>query len=47
MEFLVAAFVGVWVLVLGYVIFLGQRQSRLEQELSALEEVIQEQKSST
>jgi CcmD family protein len=42
MEFLVAAFIGVWALVLGYVIFLGQRQSHLEQELRALAEVMSE-----
>ncbi len=44
MEFLVAAFIGVWALVLGYVIFLGQRQSQLEQELRTLEEVIGEER---
>ena len=46
MGFLVAAFVGVWVLVLGYVVFLGQRQSQLEQELRALEETMQERNQS-
>ncbi|MCB0060767.1 MAG: CcmD family protein [Caldilineaceae bacterium] len=46
MEYLVAAFVGVWVLVLGYVVFLGQRQSHLEQELRVLEEVLSERKQS-
>lgn len=42
MGFLVAAFGGVWLLVLGYVLFLGQRQSQLEQELRSLEEVLNE-----
>lgn len=40
MGFLAAAFIGIWALVLGYVIFLGQRQSQLEQELRSLEEVV-------
>ena len=40
MGFLAAAFIGIWALVLFYVIFLGQRQAHLEQEVRALEEVI-------
>lgn len=44
MGFLVAAFSGVWLLVLGYVIFLGQRQGQLEQELRALQEYAQDEK---
>ena len=46
MEFLTAAFIGIWILVLGYVVFLGQRQSQLEQELRALEEVMGDHNSS-
>lgn len=47
MEYLVAAFVGVWALVLGYVVFLGQRQSHLEQELRVLEEVLSERETTS
>ena len=42
MGFLAAAFMGIWALVLAYVIYLGQRQSSLEQELRALEDVMNE-----
>ncbi|MEZ4683949.1 MAG: CcmD family protein [Caldilineaceae bacterium] len=42
MGYLVAAFIGIWGLVLGYVIYLGQQQAQLEQELRALEEVLGE-----
>ncbi|HRW05940.1 MAG: CcmD family protein [Caldilineaceae bacterium] len=42
MGFLTAAFMGIWALVLVYVIYLGQRQSSLEQELRSLEEVMNE-----
>jgi CcmD family protein len=40
MGFLAAAFIGIWVLVLFYVIYLGQRQAQLEQEVRALEETM-------
>lgn len=42
MTFLVAAFMGFWLIVTGYVVFLGQRQRQLEQEMSTLEEMLAE-----
>jgi len=47
MEFLAAAFIGIWLLVLFYVIYLGQRQASLEQEMRALEEVMNDHNSRT
>jgi CcmD family protein len=44
MGFLVAAFIGIWALVLAYVIYVGQRQSQLEQELRAMQELVNERK---
>jgi CcmD family protein len=38
MFYLTAAFIGLWLLVTIYVLYLGQRQGQLEQELRALEE---------
>ncbi len=38
MSFLAAAFIGLWLLVTGYVVYLGQRQGQLEQELHSLQE---------
>lgn len=38
MSFLAAAMIGLWLLVMGYVVYLGQRQGQLEQELRSLEE---------
>jgi len=40
MTFLAAAFIGLWLLVMAYVIYLGQRQGQLEQELHSLEEAM-------
>lgn len=40
MTYLAAAFIGVWLLVTLYVVFLGQRQRQLEQELQVLEELV-------
>jgi CcmD family protein len=40
MTFLAAAFIGVWVLVTGYVVFMSQRQRQLEQEMETLEELL-------
>ncbi len=40
MTFLAAAFIGLWLLVTAYVIYLGQRQGQLEQELHSLEEAL-------
>jgi CcmD family protein len=42
MTFLAAAFIGVWVLVTGYLIFMSQRQRQLEQEMRTLEELLAE-----
>jgi len=44
MGFLAAAFIFVWLLVAGYVVFIGLRQRRLMQELRTLEEILNEQK---
>ena len=38
MFYLTAAFIGLWLLVTIYVLYLGQRQGQLEQELRSLEE---------
>lgn len=40
MGFLAAALIFVWLLVAGYVVFMGLRQRRLMQELRTLEEVL-------
>ena len=40
MSYLAAAFIGVWLLVSGYLLFLGQRQRQLEQEMETLEELL-------
>lgn len=42
MVYLAAAFIGLWLLVTLYVVYLGQRQGQLEQELRALEEATSE-----
>lgn len=42
MVYLAAAFIALWLLVTIYVIYLGQRQGQLEQELRALEETMSE-----
>ena len=40
MVYLAAAFIGLWLLVMLYVMYLGQRQGQLEQELRSLEEQV-------
>lgn len=40
MFYLAAAFIGVWVLVTGYIIFVALRQRQLEQEMETLEEML-------
>ncbi len=40
MGYLAAAFIGLWLLVTGYIVYLGQRQGQLEQELRSLEEAV-------
>ncbi|MBV7338739.1 CcmD family protein [Chloroflexi bacterium TSY] len=42
MVYLVAAFLVLWLLVTGYVLFMSMRQRQLEQEISVLEEMIAE-----
>ena len=42
MVYLAAAFIGVWVLVTGYLFFISQRQRQLAQELETLEEMLAE-----
>ncbi len=42
MVYLAAAFIGIWVLVTGYVFFISQRQRQLTQELETLEEMMAE-----
>lgn len=42
MVYLAAAFIALWLLVTIYVVYLGQRQGQLEQELRALEETMSE-----
>lgn len=44
MFFLVAAFIAVWVLVTGYVLYMSNRQRQLEQEIEILQELMQEKK---
>lgn len=43
MFFLAAAFIAVWVMVTGYLIYLYNRQRTLEVELDVLQETLQEQ----
>lgn len=43
MGYLAAAYIIVWGLVTGYVVFLGLRQRHLEEEIHILEETINEQ----
>ncbi|MEZ4861515.1 MAG: CcmD family protein [Caldilineaceae bacterium] len=40
MVYLAAALIGVWLIVMLYVLYLGQRQGQLEQELRTLEELM-------
>jgi CcmD family protein len=40
--YLAAAFIGVWVVVTGYIVFIGQRQRQLEDEMHTLEELLAE-----
>ena len=42
MVYLAAAFIGLWLLVMLYFMYLGQRQGQLEQELRSLEEQVRE-----
>jgi CcmD family protein len=42
MFYLAAAFIGVWLLVMVYVVLIGRRQRALEQELRTVEEMVAE-----
>lgn len=42
MGFLVSAFVAVWLLVTGYVLFLSLRQRQLNREIETLNELLEE-----
>jgi CcmD family protein len=42
MTYLVAAFIGVWIVVTLYIVYLGQRQRQLEEEMRTLEELLAE-----
>lgn len=44
MFYLVAAFIVLWVLVTGYVLYMSNRQRQLEQELEILQELMHEKK---
>jgi CcmD family protein len=44
MFYLAAAFIAVWVVVTGYLLYLGNRQRQLEQELDVLQELLQEKR---
>lgn len=44
MFYLAAAFIAVWVAITGYVLYLGNRQRQLEQEVDILQELLQEKK---
>ena len=47
MFFLGMAFIAVWVLFGGYLVYMGQRQRQLEQEFQSLEEIIEERSKAT
>jgi len=42
MTYLVAAFIGVWLIVTLYILYLSQRQRQLEDEMRTLEELLAE-----
>jgi len=44
MFYLAAAFIAVWVIVTVYVLYIGNRQRQLEQEVEILEELLQDKK---
>ena len=44
MFYLAAAFIAVWVVVAGYVLYMGIRQRQLEQEVESLQELLQTKK---
>jgi CcmD family protein len=44
MFYLAAAFILVWVVVTAYILYIGNRQRQLEQELEVLQEILQSKK---
>ena len=44
MVYLAAAFIAVWVIITGYLLFMGNRQRQLEQEVDTLQELLQAKK---
>jgi CcmD family protein len=42
MTYLVVAFIGVWLIVTLYILYLSQRQRQLEEEMRTLEELLAE-----
>lgn len=42
MVYLAAAFIAVWVLVTGYILYMANRQRQLEQEVEILQEILQD-----
>jgi CcmD family protein len=43
MIYLAAAFIAVWVVVTAYLVYMGNRQRQLEQEMQTLEEMLADQ----
>jgi CcmD family protein len=44
MTYLAVAMIAVWLLVTGYLVYIGQRQRQLEHELRTLEETVAEKR---
>lgn len=44
MFYLAAAFIAVWIVVAAYVLYLGNRQRQLEEEVESLQELLQDKK---
>jgi CcmD family protein len=44
MVYLAAGFIAVWLIITLYVVYMGLRQRKLEQELQNIEEMLQEQR---
>ena len=44
MVYLAAGFIAVWLILTLYVVYMGLRQRRLEQELRGIEEMLQEKR---
>jgi CcmD family protein len=44
MVYLAAGFIAVWLIITLYVVYMGLRQRKLEQELQNIEELLQEQR---